>query len=179
MQISPQKHGHPIRLTYVAARGSQCCLLRELHGSGSTKNLASSPKHCVGAAGGMCRWRNQFRSYWARQSPMPSWAQVTRWPHPRDCQGTNKPYQRFGPGRTVDPHRAGTRSRCRDDCGILPGLQPASVSSAVRHFQGHLTGDFATVSSPFKSALGVSRWPDHGTLRRPLSGASRSFPAFP
>jgi len=46
--------------------------------------------------------------------------------------------------RAVDSHRPGARSRCRGDRGILPGLQPASVSSAVRRFQGRLAGDFAS-----------------------------------
>ena len=46
--------------------------------------------------------------------------------------------------RAVDSHRPGARSRCRGDRGILPGLQPASVSSAVRRFQGRPAGDFAS-----------------------------------
>src|ERR1700722_5525746 len=47
-------------------------------------------------------------------------------------------------GRAVDPHRPGTRSRRRGDRGILPGLQPASVSGAGRRFQGRPAGNFAS-----------------------------------
>src|SRR5262249_536941 len=46
--------------------------------------------------------------------------------------------------RAVDSHRPGARSRCRGDSGILPGLQPPSFSSAVRHFQGRLAGNSAS-----------------------------------
>ena len=45
--------------------------------------------------------------------------------------------------RAVDSHRPGARSRCRGDGGILPGLQPPSFSSAVRHIQGRVAGNSA------------------------------------
>ena len=38
----------------------------------------------------------------------------------------------------------GPRSRCRSDGGVLPGLQPKSVSTAVRHFQRRLAGNSAS-----------------------------------
>src|SRR5262245_25809346 len=45
------------------------------------------------------------------------------------------------PGRTVNPHSSEPRSRRRSDCGLLPRLQPGSISNAVQHFQRRLASN--------------------------------------
>jgi hypothetical protein len=62
--------------------------------------------------------------------------------------------------RAVDSHRPGARSRCRGDRGILSGLQPARVSSAVRRFQGRLAGDSGLNWKRRRAAAALVRlWP--------------------
>ncbi len=50
------------------------------------------------------------------------------------------------------------------DRGILPGLQPASAASAVRHFQGRPAGDFASGLN-WKRRRAALHWSAYGTSR--------------